>query len=160
MQIDFHSSEGSSLGIEVELEIVDVDTRELHSGASEILADAGRPYADGAHPKAKHELLESTIEIITGICATAAEARADLEATIAELTPHLERRGLAPAGTASSMRASTAAATAAASPVPSGPIGVGRRRGAPTSRPDSSKRWALAVEVPTSTARTIVIGPV
>ncbi|TMK88710.1 MAG: glutamate--cysteine ligase [Actinobacteria bacterium] len=94
MQIDFHSSEGSSLGIEVELEIVDVDTRELHSGATEILTDAGRSYPEGAHPKAKHELLESTIEIITGICSTVAEGRADLEATLAELQPYLERREL------------------------------------------------------------------
>ena len=55
MQFDFHSSEGSSLGSEVELEIVDVDTRELHSGATEILTDAGRSYPEGAHPKAKHK---------------------------------------------------------------------------------------------------------
>ena len=95
MQIDFHSSESSSLGIEMELEIVDVDTRELHSGASEILANAGAPYPGGVHPKAKHELLESTIEIITGICSTAAEARADLESTLAELQPYLDRRDLA-----------------------------------------------------------------
>ncbi|MBV8984905.1 MAG: glutamate--cysteine ligase [Acidimicrobiia bacterium] len=94
LQIDFHSSAGPSLGVEMELEIVDVDTRELHSGATEILADAGRPY-DGDHPKAKHELLESTIEIITGICSTVGEARADLEATLVELQPHLERRDLA-----------------------------------------------------------------
>jgi glutamate---cysteine ligase / carboxylate-amine ligase len=94
VQIDFHSSEGSSLGIEMELEIVDVDTRELHSGATEILSEAGRPYPDGVHPKAKHELLESTIEIITGICSTVGEARADLEATLAELQPQLERRNL------------------------------------------------------------------
>ena len=33
---------------------------------------AGHP--GGEHPKAKHELLQSTVEIITGICATAAEA--------------------------------------------------------------------------------------
>lgn len=95
MQIDFHSSEGSSLGVEMELEIVDVDTRELHSGATEILAEVGHGHPGGAHPKAKHELLESTIEIITGICTTVGEARADLEATLAELQPHLERRGLA-----------------------------------------------------------------
>src|SRR5437763_10217251 len=81
--------------MEMELEIVDVDTRELHSGASEILADAGARHPAGVHPKAKHELLESTIEIITGICSTAAEARADLEITLAELQPHLEHRNLA-----------------------------------------------------------------
>jgi carboxylate-amine ligase len=95
VQIDFHSSEGSSLGIEMELEIVDVETRELHSGATDILADAGHAHPAGVHPKAKHELLESTIEIITGICSTAAEARADLEGTLAELQPYLERRELA-----------------------------------------------------------------
>jgi carboxylate-amine ligase len=95
VQIDFHSSESSSLGIEMELEIVDVDTRELHSGASEILAEAGRPYPNGLHPKAKHELLESTIEIITGICSTVEEGRRDLEGTLAELHPLLQRRDLA-----------------------------------------------------------------
>jgi len=95
VQIYFHSSESSSLGIEMELEIVDVDTRELHSGASEILAEVARPYGDGVHPKAKHELLESTIEIITGICTTVAEARSDLEATLAELKPYLDQRDLA-----------------------------------------------------------------
>ncbi|MBV8235338.1 MAG: glutamate--cysteine ligase, partial [Acidimicrobiia bacterium] len=94
MQIDFHSSERSSLGIEMELEIVDTGTRELHSGATEILSEAGRGYPDGVHPKAKHELLESTIEIITGICSTVTEARADLEGTLAELQPYLERRDL------------------------------------------------------------------
>src|SRR5207237_144478 len=45
--------------------------------------------------KAQHELFESTIEIITGVCSTVAEARADLEATLAELQPLLERRDLA-----------------------------------------------------------------
>src|SRR5436305_6439632 len=79
----------------MELEIVDVDSRELHSVASDILADAGAPYPGGVHPKAKHELLESMIEIITDICPTAAEARADLESTLAELEPYLERRDLA-----------------------------------------------------------------
>src|SRR5947209_4010681 len=78
----------------MELEIIDVETRELHSGATEILADAGRDHPAGVHPKAKHELLESTIEIITGICSTVAEARADLEGTLAELQPYLERRDL------------------------------------------------------------------
>ena len=39
----------------------------------------------GEHPKAKHELLESTIEVITGVCSTVAEASADLAGTVAEL---------------------------------------------------------------------------
>ena len=94
VQIDFRSSERSSLGVEVELEIVDLETRELRSGASEVLPLLGRDHPNGEHPKAKHELLESTIEIITGICTTVDEARKDLEGTLAELYPLMEERGM------------------------------------------------------------------
>ena len=93
MHIDFMSSERSSLGVEVELEVIDKETRQLTSAAGDILREMGDGHADG-HPKAKHELLESTIEIITGICTTVDEARRDLEATLAEVTVQTERRGL------------------------------------------------------------------
>jgi glutamate---cysteine ligase / carboxylate-amine ligase len=93
-QIEFMSSPGSSLGVEMELALVDKETRDLKSGAIEILADMGQDHPDGEHPKAKHELLQSTIEIITGICATAAEAKADLGATLDELRPQVEARNL------------------------------------------------------------------
>ncbi|MFP5375403.1 MAG: glutamate--cysteine ligase [Acidimicrobiia bacterium] len=94
MQIPFRSSEGTTLGVEMELEVVDGTTRELHGAASELLAAMGRGRPDGVHPKAKHELLESTVEIITGICSTVAEARADLQATLDELRAETDRRGL------------------------------------------------------------------
>ncbi|HUP68618.1 MAG TPA: glutamate--cysteine ligase [Acidimicrobiales bacterium] len=92
--IEFHSSERSSLGVEMELEVVDASTRELKAAATDILDEMGRDHPDGAHPKAKHELFESTVEIITGICSTVAEARADLEATMVELRAHTDRRSL------------------------------------------------------------------
>ena len=92
MHIDFVSSARSSLGVEWELQLVSPETRELTSGASEVL-EALSPGAE--HPKAKHELLESTIEVITGICSTVSEATADLAATVAELQPFVEARGLA-----------------------------------------------------------------
>ena len=95
MRIDFHASQRSSLGVEWELQLVDRRTRHLVSAASEVLAEMGRGHPDG-HPKAKHELFESTIEIITGVCGTVAEARADLAATLAELDALLAVRGLAP----------------------------------------------------------------
>jgi carboxylate-amine ligase len=94
VHIDFMSSERSSLGVEVELEVVDQQTRELVSAGGDILREMGDGRADG-HPKAKHELLESTIEIITGICGSVAEARADLEATLAEVQAQAEKRNLA-----------------------------------------------------------------
>ena len=94
MQIAFHSSERASLGVEWELQLVDPDTRELTAGANEILADI-KPEGAEEHPKAKHELLQSTIEIITGICGTVAEAKADLAGTLAEVSAAAERHGLA-----------------------------------------------------------------
>ncbi|MFN2537034.1 MAG: glutamate--cysteine ligase [Mycobacteriales bacterium] len=92
MKIPFEASSRSSLGVEWELQLVSRDSRELTSAASEILAELS---PDGEHPKAKHELLESTIEIITGICSTVSEATADLAGTVAELRPLVEDRGLA-----------------------------------------------------------------
>ena len=95
MHIPFHPSERTTVGVEMELEVVDGRTRKLHGAASEILDVLGRGHPGGTHPKAKHELLESTVEIITGICSTVAEARADLEVTLAELRAETDRRGLA-----------------------------------------------------------------
>ena len=91
MQIPFSASPVSSLGVEWELELVDRETRQLRRGASEIL-DELSPGRE--HPKAKHELLESTIEVITGVCSTVEEASADLARTIGELVPLADARGL------------------------------------------------------------------
>ncbi|MCZ2822367.1 glutamate--cysteine ligase [Modestobacter sp. VKM Ac-2977] len=93
MQIPFHSSERASLGVEWELQLIDPQTRELTSGATEILAEL-TPEGLDEHPKAKHELLQSTIEIITGVCTTVAEAKADLAGTLAEVVASAERHGL------------------------------------------------------------------
>jgi glutamate---cysteine ligase / carboxylate-amine ligase len=95
VQIPFTSSPRSSLGVEWELELVDLQTRELATGpmASEILAELAAPHG-AEHPKAKHELLESCIEIITGVCGTVAEAERDLHATLTEVSAAAAARGL------------------------------------------------------------------
>jgi glutamate---cysteine ligase / carboxylate-amine ligase len=93
VRIDFTSSQRTSLGIEWELELVDLDTRELTAGSNEILAEISAA-GDGDHPKAKHELLQSCVEVITGICQTVAEARVDLATTVAEVAVAAERRNL------------------------------------------------------------------
>ena len=94
MHIEFNSSPGPSLGIEVELEVVDKVTGELASAATEMLTEIGAGHPEGEHPKAKHELFECTVEIITGVCQSVGEARADLEGTLAEVRSAAERRGL------------------------------------------------------------------
>jgi YbdK family carboxylate-amine ligase len=93
MKVPFQPSQRASLGVEWELELVDQQTGELTSGASEILAEIA-PVPGEEHPKAKHELLESTIEIITGICQTVDEAQKDLAVTLEEVTAAANRRGL------------------------------------------------------------------
>jgi len=91
--MEFNSSERSTLGVEIEYWLVD-ETTGLPSPASvEILSELARPYG-GEHPKAKHELFESSLEVITGICDTVAQARADLQETIDSLQPLLRARGV------------------------------------------------------------------
>ncbi len=94
MRIEFQESEHTSLGVEMELTLVDRSTRELVSAASEILAELGQGHPDDVHPKAKHELFECTVEIITGICGTAMEARSDLQQTLDEVRACADARGL------------------------------------------------------------------
>ncbi len=62
--------------------------------ASEILDELCADRPGGIHPKAKHELFLCSLEVITGICENPAEARADLAATLREIKPLLDKRGL------------------------------------------------------------------
>ncbi len=94
MGIQFNASSRCSLGVEVELQLVDRSTRQLTSAATPILAELGAGHPDGHHPKAKHELFECCIELNTGICDTVAEARADLERTLKEVSDAAAARGL------------------------------------------------------------------
>lgn len=93
MHIDFSPSQRTSLGVEWELELVDLETRQLASASDDVLVSIS-PNGDGDHPKAKHELLQSCVEVITGICQTVAEARADLAATVAEVSAAAAERNL------------------------------------------------------------------
>jgi carboxylate-amine ligase len=79
--------------VEWELELVNLQSRELAGSASDILTELSAPFG-GEHPKAKHELLESCIEVITGVCATVDEAVADLRGTVDEVAAAAAARGL------------------------------------------------------------------
>ena len=95
MQIDFKSSPRASLGVEWELMLVDRDSLALSNSASEILAELAAETGAEEDPHAKHELFENTVEIITDVCTTVAEARADLRATLVRLHQAAAERGLA-----------------------------------------------------------------
>jgi carboxylate-amine ligase len=79
MEIAFNSSPEPTLGIEVELQVVDLETMDHLPAAEHIIAKLGEP------PNVKHELFASTVEILTGVCTTVAEARTDLQGILDEL---------------------------------------------------------------------------
>jgi carboxylate-amine ligase len=94
MHVDFNASERASLGIEVETAIVDVESGALVCAAPEVLAELAAAHGTDEHPKVKAELYQCTLEVITGICQTVAEARADLQGSFDEVRVVLDPKGL------------------------------------------------------------------
>ena len=72
MKIVFNGSPGPTLGVELELQILDPETKNLVAGAPVILARS----RDAVH--IKPELLQSTIELNTDICPDVATVRREL----------------------------------------------------------------------------------
>ena len=70
--IPFHGSPNPTLGVELEIQVVDPESKNLISRSVQILErlDEDSPI--------KQELTQSTVEVITGVCKTVAETRADL----------------------------------------------------------------------------------
>ena len=95
MKIAFNGSPGPSLGVEVELQLLDPETRNLVSGASRIIEHE----AGDAH--IKPELIESTIELNTAVCRDVTAVRRDLEQRIGRLLAVCDELGyeVASAGT-------------------------------------------------------------
>lgn len=94
MEVEFHASERSSLGVEIELQLVDVETGELVGAAPAVLAALSSMNGGEEHPRIKAELYQCTLEVITGICDTVADARADLEQGVAEIRAIAGPRGV------------------------------------------------------------------
>jgi len=99
--IRWNSSRGPTLGIEWEVQLIDSGTRMLRQDAREVLAALPGLSESGEREQVRFELMQSTIEVVTGICSTVSEAKADLAATIAQLQRITADRGtmLACAGT-------------------------------------------------------------
>jgi glutamate---cysteine ligase / carboxylate-amine ligase len=95
--IEFRGSPARTLGVELELGLVDLATRELRSDAVEILAELSAGDATGAPgdlERIKHELYRCTVEVVTGVCDSVGEARRDLEASLRQLRAVTRPRGL------------------------------------------------------------------
>lgn len=87
MKIDFATSRQSTLGVEWELALVNGATGELASVANQVLRGVAARHPelneDDEHPHIKQELLLNTVELVTGICETVADAKADLSRSVA-----------------------------------------------------------------------------
>jgi carboxylate-amine ligase len=94
VEVEFRASERSSLGVEIELQLVDVETGELVGAAPEVLAALSALNGGEEHPRIKAELYQCTLEVITGICDTVSDARADLEEGIAEIRTIIDPLGV------------------------------------------------------------------
>ena len=101
MAIEWNPSRGATLGVEWEVQLVDSETRMLRQEAAKLLGDMPVIGDTGEHPHIHYELMQSTLELVTGICSTVSEAKEDLAKTISDLQRAASEHGilLACAGT-------------------------------------------------------------
>lgn len=88
--LDFHSNSAPTLGIELELALVDADSMALSNSILRVLDRVPSQYADSIKP----ELMQSYCELNTGICQTVDEARDDLTAKLVCLEGITDQLGL------------------------------------------------------------------
>jgi glutamate---cysteine ligase / carboxylate-amine ligase len=85
VRIDFHGSAEPTLGVEWELALVDRKSRDLRNDAAHLFARAKARLPDPG--RVHKELLQNTVEVVTGVCHTVPEAMADLRRTLEVVVP-------------------------------------------------------------------------
>ncbi len=88
-RLEFNKSPDPTIGVELELQILDAETCELTSLAPEILDKVSPVFRE----KIKPEFIRSMVEINTGICSTVADVEKDLKTTYAHLNEIAEGLG-------------------------------------------------------------------
>ena len=79
--IEFNSSSGPTIGVEIELQFIDINTLDLKNIAPKVLADIDKKFSN----RIKYELFESIIEINSDICCTIAEVEQDIKQSLNHL---------------------------------------------------------------------------
>lgn len=95
MPLPFKKSREMSLGVEIELQIIDAATKDLAPGSPLIFRELG-----GEQEHIKSELVQAMIEISTGICSNVSQVREDIQkqfSTVSKICDRL-RFNLASAG--------------------------------------------------------------
>ena len=88
-QLKFNKSPAPTIGVELELQLLDPETLELKSLSHEILSMVPETKKERIKP----EFIQSMVEINTGICSTVAEVEKDLKETYAMLRDITEASG-------------------------------------------------------------------
>jgi carboxylate-amine ligase len=91
--LEFRSHGHLTLGVEVEVQLVDWRTKDLCPAAPRILALAGGP-----SPRIQPEIFQGMLELSTGVCHTVDDVVRDLEAVKAEVLDAADRVGVEIAG--------------------------------------------------------------
>ena len=76
--IEFNSSKNPTIGVEIELQLIDNITLDLKNISHKVLADIDRKFSN----RIKYELFESMIEINTDVCRTIQEVNEDIKQTL------------------------------------------------------------------------------
>lgn len=92
-EIEFNGSPAPTIGVEVELQIIDPNTRKMVNAGPRLIE------AVGDHMHVKPELLECVVELNTGICKDVAEVRADLGGRLQRVIAVCDELDLRLAGT-------------------------------------------------------------
>jgi glutamate---cysteine ligase / carboxylate-amine ligase len=86
--VNFEASPNPTLGVEWEFALVDAQTRDLSNEATAVFAEIGQ------NPRVHREMLRNTVEVVTGICETTAQAMDDLQSTLHAVLPIVRQRGM------------------------------------------------------------------
>jgi carboxylate-amine ligase len=86
----FVTNEHPSIGVEIELNLVDGHTMALRSASSQVLSEV----PDELSSSIKPELLQCYVELNTKVCQTVAEVETDLERKLEEVRKITDRLGL------------------------------------------------------------------
>ena len=87
--VEFTGSPRMTLGVEIELQVLDAKTRDLSPGAPQLLERLG------SDPRIKPELLQAMLEVNTGVCADVGQVRRDLDDTFGRLRTAGQNLGFA-----------------------------------------------------------------
>ena len=79
--IEFNSSPKPTIGVEIELQLIEDNTLDLKNIASKVLASIDKNFSN----RIKYELYESMIEINTEVCSTVEEVEHDISQTLNHL---------------------------------------------------------------------------